>query len=265
MLYVLYSLNGLLMIALPIILGIFLARRYGLGWKLFWIGAVTFILSQVGHIPFLYGMTYLFQQGYLPAPTTTLGQNIFNAIFLGLAAGVFEEVARYLVLRFWLKETRSWKQALMFGGGHGGIEAIILGVLVLVNFVVMLVLQNVDMVTLNLPAEAQAALSSALQSYWGAEVSPMLLMGAVERVFAICLHLSCTVMVMQSFLRKNWLWLGAAILWHAVVDALAVFIMKMGGGVYQIELVIGITAVISVAIIYALRPKVEPAVEEPAA
>ena len=49
---VIRSLNALLMIAMPLALGVYLYRRLGAEWRLFGIGAVTFIASQVFHIPF---------------------------------------------------------------------------------------------------------------------------------------------------------------------------------------------------------------------
>jgi uncharacterized membrane protein YhfC len=48
--FIAHLLNGLLMILLPIGLGIYLTRKLSLGWRLWWIGAGTFVLSQVGHI-----------------------------------------------------------------------------------------------------------------------------------------------------------------------------------------------------------------------
>ncbi|MFQ5921279.1 MAG: hypothetical protein ACE5M4_00405 [Anaerolineales bacterium] len=45
-------LNGLLMIAIPIALGIYLVRRTGQCWRLFLVGGALFIGSQVLHIPF---------------------------------------------------------------------------------------------------------------------------------------------------------------------------------------------------------------------
>jgi hypothetical protein len=56
-----YTINGLLMIVLGIGLGIFLTLKFNLGWRLWWIGAMTFILSQIGHIPFNYGVSWLSQ------------------------------------------------------------------------------------------------------------------------------------------------------------------------------------------------------------
>jgi len=47
-----HLLNGLLMIAIPLILGVVLARRWRLSWGLFGVGAATFVASQLLHIPF---------------------------------------------------------------------------------------------------------------------------------------------------------------------------------------------------------------------
>ncbi|HHH82625.1 MAG TPA: YhfC family intramembrane metalloprotease, partial [Chloroflexi bacterium] len=47
-----HFLNALLMILLPLGLAIYLTRRFGLDWGLFGVGAVSFISSQVLHLPF---------------------------------------------------------------------------------------------------------------------------------------------------------------------------------------------------------------------
>ena len=52
MVYVLLTLNSLLMILLPVLLGIWLVHRYRVSWKLFLIGAAGFIVAQIGYIPF---------------------------------------------------------------------------------------------------------------------------------------------------------------------------------------------------------------------
>ena len=62
------SIGVLGMIILPVLLGFWLTRRFKLSWKLFLAGALTFIASQVLHIPFLYGLTALFTNRTLPSP-----------------------------------------------------------------------------------------------------------------------------------------------------------------------------------------------------
>jgi len=253
MLYITYALNGLLMIAWPLGLGLFLSRKFGLKWGLFAIGAATFLLSQVVHLPLIYGLTALFQNKVLPAPPAAW-RLVFNAVMLGLMAGLCEELARYLVLRYWAKSARTWREALMFGTGHGGVEAIILGALVLLSYINMVALRNANLSTLPLSPDQQAALAKQLAAYWSAPWYISLL-GAVERLFALCLHLSLAVLVMRAFTRRNLMWLVAAIAWHALADAVAVLGQGAGLDPLRLEGIVGAFALGSLVIIFALRPR----------
>ena len=247
-----YALNSLLMIAVPISLAIFLTRRWKLGWCIWWIGLATFILSQVGHIPFNWGAGALLNRSdivYWPP----LAQQVFNAAFLGLSAGVFEEGARYLVLRFWAKEARSWRNGVLFGAGHGGAEAIILGILVLVTYIAGLVLRSTDLSAL-VPTSQMELAQQQITAYWSVPWYDSLL-GALERVFAIALHLALSVMVMQVFIQKKIRWLFLAILYHAVVDGAAVFLLP-SIGIYWTEVLVGAFAILSMVIVFCLmRPE----------
>ncbi len=248
--YVTHFLNFALMIVLPILLGVFLARRLGAQWSLYAVGAVTFVASQVVHLPLNAGLTALFARGVLPAPPEAW-KLPFNAVVLGLTAGLCEEVARYLVYRYWLKSARTWREALMFGAGHGGMEAILLGALAGLAFVNFVALRNVEATALPLPADAQALAARQITAYWSAAWYATLL-GAVERAFALCFHLSAAVMVLQAVRRKNRLWLAAAIAWHAAVNAAAVYAVGRWG-VYWTEAIVGVFALASVGLIFVLR------------
>jgi uncharacterized membrane protein YhfC len=107
------------MSAMPIVLAIILNRRWKMGWGIWWIGFAAFIISQVGHIPFNWGAGLLLNRSNL-VHWSPLAQQVFNAVFLGLSVGIFEEVSRYPVLRFWAKKARSWQKGIIFGAGHGG-------------------------------------------------------------------------------------------------------------------------------------------------
>src|SRR3972149_4519073 len=143
MLYLPYPLDALTMIALPVVVGVLLAQKLGAKWGLFGVGALTFIASQVVHIPLNAGLTALFARGVLPAPPAEW-KLLFNATVLGTTAGLSEEIARYAAYRWFIKSARTWRQALMFGAGHGGAEAIILGGLVAATFVTTLSLRGRD-------------------------------------------------------------------------------------------------------------------------
>ncbi len=255
MLHFTYSLNALLMMGLPVALGFFLARKLGVRWRLFGIGAATFLASQVVHIPLVLGLTALFAKGLLPSPPKAW-QLLFNATVLGVLAGLCEETARYFAYRT-VKSMRTWRQALMFGAGHGGIEAIILGVLAASALVNMATLRSYDVNSLPVGPEQRASTAAAIAAYWSAPWHATLL-GAVERVFALCMHLSLAVMVLQVFLRKSLLWLAAAVLWHASANAVAVLVLG-NWGAYWAEAAVGGFALMSLGIVFALKPSREEA------
>jgi uncharacterized membrane protein YhfC len=139
---VLRGLNAGLMIGLGLALGAWLAKRRKVPWGLFGIGAATFVASQVGHIPFNSLILSRVLDGLGWADMTSTGSLIGASALLGLSAGIFEEGARYLMYRFWAKKARSWDEALMIGAGHGGVEAILLGLLTVYALVQALALRG---------------------------------------------------------------------------------------------------------------------------
>ena len=247
-----YLLNVLGMILLPIGLAFYVTRKFSLSWKLILAGALTFIASQMLHIPVVYGLTALFQNGTLPAIPTAY-QAIFNAILLGLLAGIFEETARWILYRFMLRDAKTWEQGVTVGVGHGGVEALILGILALTSVASMIAMRSADLSAFGVPAAQLELARQQVAEFWSAPLY-MAFLGFFERVFAIALHVSLSVMVLYSVVYRKPIWFWIALLWHALVDALAVYLMPLIGTL-AIETVIGLCAVISLVILFWLRPK----------
>jgi uncharacterized membrane protein YhfC len=162
-----------------------------------------------------------------PQPAPGSKDLILWGILLGLSAGLFEETARYLVLRFWRKEVQSWRQSLMFGAGHGGIEAVILGILGFISFLQLFFYRQFGTESL-VPSGQAEVLQTTLRAYWDSSWYEHL-WGALERFSVISIHLSATVLVYQSLRRKNLLWYLAAVLWHTLVDFFAVYASQSWG------------------------------------
>jgi uncharacterized membrane protein YhfC len=238
------------MIALPLAAGWWWARNKKARWGVFFAGGVTFIASQVGHIPFnAFALNpLLVRMGW--DPVSDIVARYWVAIIFGLSAGIFEEGARYVVYRWWMKDVRQWKEGIFFGLGHGGVEAIILGALAGLSLFAALVYQSGDLESFD--AQQLQAISAQFDAYWASPWYEVML-GFVERVFALMVHISLALLVMQVFTRRNTLWLGLAITWHALVDALAVFGLYTWGA-YWTEAVIGVFGLASLAIAWWLRP-----------
>jgi ABC-2 type transport system permease protein len=112
----------------------------------------------------------------------------------------------------------------MLGIGHGGIEAMIIGVIVAATLSALMPLRDVDLSTLGLEAQQLEVLQIQLRSLAGSPFNaayPLL-----ERLIAISAHITFTLMVWQAFLpgagRRSWLYIPLAILYHAGVDFIAV-------------------------------------------
>ncbi len=175
---------------------------------------------------------------------------VIGALLLGLSAGLFEELARYIVLRRWAQSARSWHSGLFYGAGHGGAEAIVLGGLALFAFFQAVSLRNADLAQV-LEADRVALAQQQLEAYWS--VSPWVaLLGAIERVFALLVQMSAALMVVAAVARRERRWLALAIFWHTLVDAVAVYIMQRFS-VYAAEAAVLVMALLAVIFIYWAR------------
>lgn len=245
--------NPVFMILLGLAAGVLAARLKGADWRLYGVGAAVFVGSQVFHIPFnqwvlaplLSGGTEAFSERSL----------IFTAVALGLSAGVFEESARFLAYRFWIRNARAWKDALMFGAGHGGIEAILIGLVTLLSVIQLMALESRDLAEV-VPADQLALAQAQLEAFWALPWYGVLL-GAVERAVAICFHLAAAVLVLQAVVRRNALWWLAAVGFHAFLNALAVYGVN-SWGIYVTEgALVGLIGV-SLGIVWAFREREAP-------
>jgi uncharacterized membrane protein YhfC len=254
-------LSAIGMILLPLVLGYFIAKKFKLTFKdfrkLFIAGALTFIASQVLHIPLVYGLTTMFKNGTLPSPPESWTL-IFNAVLLGLLAGIFEETARYILFKYIMKNSHEWKDGIIIGLGHGGIEAILLGILAITTLAQMIAMQDTTAISaLGLPADQLVIVKTQVAAYWAqSTVTP--LFGFFERISAISLHIGLSVLVMYSIVSGQRKWFWFALLWHAFVDALAVYLYpKITAGTNVVLGILGLETLVAILgvglLVYAIR------------
>ena len=196
-------------VVLPIGLMLFFRKKGG-KWSTFFIGAAAFALFAMLLEPILHNLLSL-----TPLWAVLRGNVWLYGLYGGLAAGVFEETGRFLAFRLVLKKEREPITALSYGIGHGGIEAILLVGLTMVSNLALAALVSSGGTTDPgvLEAAAQLAATPAVMFLWA----------AVERLGAIVLHLSLSVLVFAAVRQPGKTWLfPAAILTHAAADFIAV-------------------------------------------
>lgn len=231
--------------AVPFVLAFLIARRYRAAWGLFWVGALAFAASQIVHIPLNLGISALFRNGLIPAPTPEAAIAV-NAVLAGTTAALCETPARLIALRLLKERGRDWGSALMVGAGHGGIESILfVGLPVMMNFAIMLLAREQG-------AAAFGLQDAQVQQYWSAPWH-LPLAGAVERITTIVLHVLLTSLVWLAVRTRNYLWFGTALLWHALTDSLVVLLASVEVSIWTIEAVLAGIMIINLVGLFLLQ------------
>ena len=78
------------------------------------------------------------------------------------------------------------------------------------------------------------------------------MLGALERFLTIPVQICFSVLVLQTFIRKQWFWVWLAVFFHAVVDATAVLALHYLGA-YWTEAIVAVFMLLSLLIIFLLR------------
>lgn len=231
------AINALIGIVAPFLLAWWVVKKFKSGLKSVLTGAGVFvvfalILESVVHQIVLKG----------PHGPAIIGNTYYYALYGGLMAGLFEETGRFLSMKLILKkESPAASTGIAYGVGHGGIELLLLfGATMVSNIAISALINagNLDLVLAGVPEANRAQVQTQLEGLQTLTVTT-LLYGLWERVSAIILQVGLSIIVWTA-VRKGgkWLWLfPAAILLHALVDALAVIISK-NAGMLQTEIVV---------------------------
>lgn len=206
---------GAFEILLPLLAGAVATASLKVSWRYFGYGALIFFIFQIAtRVP----ITQLLQVAAAPQLTSSPTALWAWLAFLALTAGLFEEVGRYFGYRVFMRnDPKTWEVSVMYGLGHGGLESILL-----IGAGTLLTIYGLSQADpQNSPAVAQQLQAVSQQPTW------VWALGAWERVCALAIHVGLSVLVLQVFLRGTLMWLGFAILAHAVVDGVSVATPQM--------------------------------------
>ncbi len=179
----------------------------------FLLGCVTFIVSQ------LFLRLPLLQAFLLTASGSAwlLAYPVFGPALVGFTAGIFEEPARWLALRFYTAgKTRDVLAAGLLGLGHGLVEALWLYVT-------------------SLRGNPFAAMLPAL----------------IERVIAIAIHVALSILIFRGIKagKSGFALLGAVVI-HGLINFLIPVIQNVGGdtGLFIYLVVIAMLAILYITL-----------------
>lgn len=220
--------------ALPIGLFIYAKKKLGAKAAPFFIGCGVFFVMVVMLEAAIHRIVFQL------AGEALTGSVILYAVYGGLMAALFEETGRYIAMRFLVKPM-DFPNAFMYGAGHGGVEAMLLcGVASISNIASAVMINSGTMSAqlASLDAKKAADTAAVLSALW---TTPSLtfFVGGVERLLAVVLHVSLSILVFQSIRKKSRKDLLNAYLFHFVIDSLAVLLSAVAS-VWVVELVVAL-------------------------
>jgi uncharacterized membrane protein YhfC len=229
-----YVISIIIEIGVPITLAVYMRKKYGASWAIFFLGMILFLISLI-RIP----LNNLFSSIIVNNFSGDL-VIILIGLFASLTAGIFEEGVRVLAFGAIIKP-RSYDKGIMYGIGHGGggESMIFVAMSVLASFIIYRFFPDI------LPASILVQIAG-IEWY-------VPLIGALERILAIAIQISLSVLVMYAFLKRKYYFILISILFHMVIDFVSVYI-NYKFGILMSEISVFIFAVIGVFIIYILRP-----------
>lgn len=220
--------------ALPIGLFVYAKKKLGAKTAPFFIGCGVFFVMVLMLEAAIHRIVFQL------AGEALTGSVILYAVYGGLMAALFEETGRYIAMRFLVKPM-DFPNAFMYGAGHGGMEAMLLcGVASISNIASAVMINSGTMSAqlATLDAKRAADTAAALSALW---TTPSLTFfaGGVERIIAVVLHLSLSILVFQSIRKKSQKDLLNAYLFHFVIDSLSVLLSAVAS-VWVVELVVAL-------------------------
>ena len=247
-------LGAILMIAVPLMIAIIWTKKKKERFTTVLVGAATFLLfAAILEKPL---------QALLIAPTqmgladTGISQflnarPILWALIVGLFPGVFEETGRLVAYKTVLKKRKNRETSISHGIGHGCFEVIFIMGVAYVTYIAYAIMINtgtfgtvVDQVMSQDPDQAEAlkAVASGIASFPFVN----LVLGIVERIFAVLFHIGASIIVFYACKDKGRFWLyPLAILLHTAMD-FAVGLTSVGVWNPSVWVIEGITAIFGV-------------------
>lgn len=229
----------ILVFIIPVIAVIRQKKRCGknASFKYLFIGAAGFIVS--ARILEL-GLHMICIVSDNPVSRFINGNTAAYVIYGVLAAGIFEECGRYVIIRFILKKNISRENAVMYGIGHGGIECWTVTLVSLASLLAVAVTYNTQGIgavseLIGVTKDNENAAADYIRSAVGFNAVSAFLT-AFERLMCMFVHTAWTVIVSYGVFTSRKKYLAAAVLLHAVLDTFAALYQRGAVSLAAVEI-----------------------------
>ncbi|MCJ8009287.1 YhfC family intramembrane metalloprotease [Lederbergia wuyishanensis] len=139
-------------------------------------------------------------------------------LYGAFAAGIFEELGRFILFTWLLKKYLNYKGGLSFGIGWGGIEAVVLMLMIIVPNIIFAFLINAGTLESSLAAQIPADQLVTLKETVLNQGISFYMLACVERFFAVFIQIALSLLVLLGVANKKFLYVIYAILIHAAID-----------------------------------------------
>lgn len=208
-------------VGLPIVLCVIAKKKLGAALSSVLTGAAVFAVFVLGLESVMH--RFVLQSA---AGATITGNVWLYALYGGVAAAVFEELGRLVAMKWCMKNTLNRENAVMYGVGHGGLEAVFLIGSAYISNLAASVMINSGALAAQLSALDAAtaeAMLTQLAPLW--ETAPgAFFLGGVERISAIALHICLSYLVYRAVRYGEWRYFALALVLHFAVDAVTVLL-----------------------------------------
>jgi uncharacterized membrane protein YhfC len=244
------AVSAALAMLLPVVVYFMLRKRLQLPLRNVFTGAAVFIVM----VLVLEAAMHVYLLKLNPVTKAFFDANGYAfAFYAAMAAAIFEETGRYGAMRWLVKATPGSGSPVSYAIGHGGAEAVLIGVNIAVIAVLGYLISTGQAGELHLDNATQTTISDMFK---GATLSSGLLSG-IERAAAFVIQLGLSFLVWQAVSKRRIGYWFVALAAHFAVDFPAALMQKklLPISVVELEVAVVTLALLILAAVWAFAPR----------
>jgi len=245
--YLIFSI--VISIIVPLALLLYFRIKYHISLKSVLVGALIFLI-----------FTQVLEKAlhfYVMTVNQETAQLLKNpAIFAAygcLAAGIFEEIGRFIGFKYLLARFRSWADGVAYGIGHGGIESILIGGVTNIQNIIFARLVKSGQLESTLQGKIPLETLTQLKDTLINTPPYVFSLAGIERIAAVTMQIALSLLVLYAVKEKRFNILVYAILLHAAFNLPAALYQMQRINVLTAEAIVAVFGILAYLFIIRAR------------